>query len=341
MLKAFNKFSKAAALIALTAAFFVLTVPAQVTTATITGRVLDAQSSVVPGAKVTITNRDTAAERSVIANSDGEYTVTSLPPGRYNVAAEAPNFSRTVVENVEALVGSRSTVNFDLKAGNISETVTITGAAPLVETTKSELDQSISPKEIEGLPLLNRTFAGLSIIAPEARPVGNFDPTKTRVGNIAFAGGDGRQVNVNIDGGDNKDNVVGSLLQNFSYESIQEFQVIQHRWTAEQGRSVGGIVNVITKSGGNSVRGSFFGNFRDNQVRAKDFFNLNPEFSRQEVGGSIGGPLVKDRTFYFFALEHFRERQNVPLLPAVVSELQAIPGIQFVPAIPTPYDDTL
>ena len=125
MLKAFNKIAKAAAIFTLTAAFLVLTVPAQVTTATITGRVVDAQGSVVPGAKVTITNRDTGAERSVIANSDGEYTVTSLPPGRYNVAAEAANFSKTVVENVEALVGSRSTVNFDLKAGNIAETVTI------------------------------------------------------------------------------------------------------------------------------------------------------------------------------------------------------------------------
>lgn len=341
MLRSFNKIAKAAALFTLAAAFFALTVPAQVTTATITGRVADAQGSVVPGAKVTVTNRDTAAERSVISNSDGEYTVPSLPPGRYNVTAEAANFSRTVVENVEALVGSRSTVNFDLKAGNISETVTITGAAPLVETTKSELDQSISPKEIENLPLLNRTFAGLSIIAPEARPVGNFDPTKTRVGNIAFAGGDGRQVNVNIDGGDNKDNVVGSLLQNFSYESIQEFQVIQHRWTAEQGRSVGGIVNVITKSGGNSVRGSFFANFRDNQIRAKDFFNQNPEFNRQEVGGSIGGPLVKDKTFYFFALEHFRERQVTPIFPGSVTDLQLIPGANFVSEIPTPYDDTL
>jgi len=341
MLKAFNKISTAAAVLTLAAAFFVLSAPAQVTTATITGRVADAQGSVVPGAKVTITNRDTAAERSVISNSDGEYTVTSLPPGRYNVAAEAANFSRTVVENVEALVGSRSTVNFELKAGSISETVTITGASPLVETTKSELDQSISPKEIENLPLLNRTFAGLSIIAPEARPVGNFDPTKTRVGNIAFAGGDGRQVNVNIDGGDNKDNVVGSLLQNFSYESIQEFQVIQHRWTAEQGRSVGGIVNVITKSGGNSLRGSFFGNFRDNQARADDFFDQNPEFSRQEVGGSIGGPIVKDKTFYFFALEHFRERQNIAVLPGAVTDLQLIPGNQFVPVIPSPYDDTL
>ena len=117
--------------------------------------------------------------------------------------------------------------------------------------------------------------------------------------------------------------------------------MIQHRWTAEQGRSVGGIVNVITKSGGNSVRGSVFANFRDNQWRAKDFFNQNPEFSRQEAGGSIGGPIVKDKTFYFFALEHFRERQNVPIFPGSVADLQAIPGVQFVANIPTPYDDTL
>ena len=246
-----------------------------------------------------------------------------------------------------------------MKAGSVSETVTITTDQPLVETTKSELDQSITPQEIENLPLLNRTFAGLSVIAPEARPVGNFDPTKTRVGNIAFAGGDGRQVNVNIDGGDNKDIVVGSLLQNFSYESIQEFQVIQHRWTAEQGRSVGGIVNVITKSGGNSLRGSLFGNFRNEKMRAFDFFddlakegnpnygvvaNPNyekPSFDRQEFGGSIGGPIVKDKTFFFFALERFRERQNVGIFPGAVADLQLIPGVEFVSEIPSPYNDTL
>lgn len=359
MSKAFKGKAATFVLSALVALLLAPAAAAQVTTGTITGRVLDSQGSVVSGAKVTVTNRGTAAERTTIASSDGEYTVAQLPPGRYSVAAEAANFSRALVEDIEVNVGARATVNFDLKAGNITETVTVTAAAPLVETTKSELDQSISPKEIENLPLLNRTFAGLSIIAPEARPVGNFDPTKTRVGNIAFAGGDGRQVNVNIDGGDNKDNVVGSLLQNFSYESIQEFQVIQHRWTAEQGRSVGGIVNVITKSGTNSLRGSFFANFRDEKWRAMDFFDdlaLNgnpnygvvanpnyqkPEFNRQEFGGSIGGPIIKDRTFFFFALERFRERQNVAIFPGAVAELQAIPGVDFVPVIPTPYNDTL
>ena len=186
----------------------------------------------------------------------------------------------------------------------------------------------ITPVEVQNLPLLNRTFAALSVIMPEARPVGNFDPTKTRVGNFAMSGGDGRQLDVNVDGGDNKDNVVGSLLQNFAYEGIQEFQVLQHRWTAEQGRSVGGVVNVISKSGTNDLHGSFFANFRDESLRALDFFEKQtrdaarstglsdpekPSFSRQEVGGSIGGKIISDKLFYFGALERFRERQNNPV----------------------------
>lgn len=319
---------------------------AQVTTSTITGRVVDAQGAVVPGAKVTVTSKGTGAERTTVTNGDGEYTIPSIPPGRYSIAVEAQSFSRSLIEDTELNVGARSTYNFELKAGNVSETVTVTSDLPLVETTKSEIGQTVTPQEIENLPLLNRTFAGLSVIAPEARPVGTFDPTKTRVGTVAFNGGDGRQVNVNVDGGDNKDNVVGSLLQNFSYESIQEFQIQQHRWGADQGRAVGGVVNVITKSGTNRLRGSFFTNFRDDALQRRDFFDKqnnrdNPSFERQEIGGSIGGPILKERLFYFFALEHFRERQNVPVLGSAATELQLIPGIQFVSDIPTPYDDTL
>ena len=118
---------------------------------------------------------------------------------------------------------------------------------------------------------------------PEARPVGNFDPTKTRIGNFAMSGGDGRQLDVNVDGGDNKDNVVGSLIQNFAYESIQEFQVLQHRWTAESGRSVGGVVNVISKSGTNQLRGSAFGSYRGDNTRTMDFFELQRQDADPDV----------------------------------------------------------
>src|SRR5262245_39855926 len=199
--------------------------------------------------------------------------------------------------------------------------------------------------------MLNRTFAGLSIIMPEARPVGNFDPTKTRIGNFAMSGGDGRQLDVNVDGGDNKDNAVGSLIQNFAYESIQEFQVLQHRWTAEAGRSVGGVVNVVSKSGTNSLKGSLFGSYRSDGTRAMDFFEKQrqaadptfqkAEFSRTELGGSLGGPIVKDKLFFFGALEKFTEDSNNVVTQAALNQLNAIPGADVLSEIPTPYDDLL
>src|SRR5687767_5720360 len=164
-------------------------------------------------------------------------------------------------------------------------------------------------------------------------------------------GGDGRQLDVNVDGGDNKDNVVGSLIQNFAYESIQEFQVLQHRWTAESGRSVGGVVNVISKSGTNQLRGSAFGSFRSDSTRKMDFFEkqreaANPsfekaEFRREEFGGSIGGPIIKDKLFFFAALEKFRERSENLVTQSALTQLQAIPGSDVLSAIPTPYDDLL
>jgi hypothetical protein len=199
--------------------------------------------------------------------------------------------------------------------------------------------------------MLNRTFAGLSITMPEARPVGNFDPTKTRIGNFAMSGGDGRQLDVNVDGGDNKDNVVGSLIQNFAYESIQEFEVLQHRWTAESGRSVGGVVNVITKSGSNQYRGTAFGSYRGSDTRSMDFFELQRReteptfqkapFTRQEWGGSLGGPIARNQVFFFGALEQFRERSENLVTSQAFTQLQAIPGANVLSLIPTPYDDTL
>ena len=324
---------------------------AQVTTADITGIVTDSSGQLVVGATVTLSNPETGFSRTTTTNDSGTFRITELPPDVYTITVEASNFSKSLVRDLELNVGTTRSVNIELKPGQVTETVEVTADGALVETTTSDIGRAITPKEIENLPVLNRTFAGLSIIAPEARPVGNFDPTKTRVGNFAINGGDGRQINVNVDGGDNKDNVVGSLLQNFSYESIQEFQIIQHRWTAEQGRAVGGIVNVITKSGTNRLRGSFFANFRDEALRAFDFFEKQrqvanpsfekPEFQRQEIGGSIGGPIVKDRAFFFFALEKFRERQNNAVTAVAATQIPLIPGSQFVSEIPTPYNDLL
>lgn len=319
---------------------------AQATTGEITGRVTDPAGSVAPGATITAQNQDTGLTRTAVTNASGEYTLTLLPPGRYTVTAELTGFKQAVHRDVDVNVGTRSTLGIALAVGNLSEAVEVAGGTPLIETTRSDIAGVVTPTEITNLPLLNRTFANLSIIMPEARPAGNFDPTKTRVGNVAMNGGDGRQLDVNVDGGDNKDNVVGSLLQNFAYESIQEFQVLQHRWTAESGRAVGGVVNVVTKSGTNTLKGSGFGTFRNQELIAKDFFQergeTKPDFERWEYGGSFGGPLVKDNLFFFGALERFDEPSSLtPVRPDAVPQLAAIPGAQTAAAISTPYDDTL
>ncbi|HWW74992.1 MAG TPA: TonB-dependent receptor, partial [Pyrinomonadaceae bacterium] len=319
---------------------------AQVTTGSITGRVSDAQGAAVPNAAVTARSKATGRERTATTNEAGDYTLADLPAGTYEVTVESKGFSKALLAALDVNVGATVTQNFDLKPGELSETVQVTSEAALVQTTTSELGRNITPTEVRELPLINRTFASLSIVAPEARPVGNFDPTKTRVGNIGFNGGDGRQLDVNVDGGDNKDNVVGSLLQNFAYESIQEFQVLQHRWTAESGRSVGAVVNVVSKSGSNEFHGSLFGTYRNESLRARDFFEKQttdpkPKFNREEFGGSLGGPIKKDKLFFFGALERFRERQNILVNPALLPEINAIPGVTASSTIPTPYNDTL
>jgi len=319
---------------------------AQETRGDITGRVVDEQGRVVPGATVTATNKGTGAARTATTNDAGEYTITQLPAGKYDLTVESKNFSKALAQNFELNVGATVTQNFELKPGEVTATVNVTSEGNPVETTTSELARNITPAEVQNLPLINRTFANLSIIAPEARPVGTFDPTKTHVGTISFSGGDGRQVDVNVDGGDNKDNVVGSLLQNFAYESIQEFQVLQHRWTAESGRSVGGVVNVISKSGTNDWHGSGFLNFRNQSLRAKDFFEKQttdpkPTYNREEFGGSFGGRIVRDKLFFFGALERFRERQNLLVNPVLLPQIAAIPGVTASPTIPLPYNDTL
>jgi hypothetical protein len=153
---------------------------AQVTTADITGTVTDGTGKIVPGATVTLTNNATGATRTTTSNDSGEYTITQVPPGMYSLTVEAQSFSKSLLKDLELNVGAKRTQNIELKPGQITEVVQVTSDGALIETTTSDIDQSITPTEIQNLPLLNRTFAGLSIIAPEARPVGNFDPTKTQ-----------------------------------------------------------------------------------------------------------------------------------------------------------------
>ena len=196
-------------------------------------------------------------------------------------------------------------MNQTLKPGGGNEVVEVTGEPPMIETTVSNTLGTVSPTEVSNLPILSRNFAELETLIPGVRQAEGFDPTKTRVGNISVNGGDGRQVDTAVDGGDNKDLVVGGLVQNFTMEGIQEFNVQTNRYTAEAGHSVAAVVNVVSKSGTNVVHGSAFSLFQNSSLNAQDYFTKQsciangievgncpkPLLHKYDFGGSLGGPL--------------------------------------------------
>src|SRR6185369_14415139 len=326
-------------------------------TGTVTGVVKDEKGGLVPGASVKIVNLGTNAERTATTTSDGVYEISQLVPGNYRLEIQATGFAKYVQEPVVVNVLQRTTANADLKVGGIGETVTVTGeTAPLVETTKTDVSGVIDQRRLENLPVNGRSFASLAILIPGATLQPSFDPTKARVGTFSVGGSTGRNLNITIDGGDNKDNAVGGILQNFSMEGIQEFALSTQRFSAANGRSGGALLSVVSKSGTNDFHGSVFGFFRDDALNANapkllaevnpDLFPdpadaVKPPFSRQQFGGSIGGPIKKDKAFFFGTVERTRERGN-SIVPGVDQEkigfLQPF-GYQAVQFLPQPFND--
>jgi len=323
---------------------------AQVTTAQVNGTVVDSSNAAVPNATVTITNTQTKFSRSTRTTQTGNYVISFLPPGVYTLKVEAPNFASVVQDRIGLAIGQQATYRFTLKPGAANEVVTVTGEPALIETTRSEVGGTVSPVEVRELPIIDRNFASLTSLIPGVRPSPGFDPTKSRVGNTSVNGGDGRQFDVNVDGGDNKDNVVGGLVQNFTMEGIQEFNVITNRYSAEAGRTVGGVVNVISKSGTNSFHGTAFGMFQNDNLNRLDFFTRqncidqgiaeddceNPEFKRFQFGGSLGGPIVKDRFFFFGAYENKRQPQQISVLEDAFTQLSLLQPPNFPLALTAP-----
>ena len=326
-------------------------------TGTVTGVVKDEKGGLVPGASVKLVNTGTNAERATVTSSDGIYEITQLVPGNYRLEIEAKGFSKYIQEPVVVNVLQRSTVNVDLKVGGIGETVTVTGeSGPLVETTKTDVSGVIDQRRLENLPVNGRSFASLAILIPGATLEPSFDPTKARVGTFSVGGSTGRNLNITIDGGDNKDNAVGGILQNFSMEGIQEFALSTQRFSAANGRSGGALLSVVSKSGTNEFHGSVFGFFRDDKLNANapklltkvnpDLFPdpadaVKPPFSRQQFGGSFGGPIKQDKAFFFGTVERTRERGN-SIVPGVDQEkigfLEPF-GYKAVQFLPQPFND--
>ena len=314
--------------------------------ASITGTVVDSSGAVVPNAQVTITNKDTGLTRTMKTTGEGSYSFPLLPAGNYELKVTMTGFKTVTIASTELIVGQTSTQNVTLQTGSVEQTVTVTEQAPLVDTTKTSVGMEVTQQTIQNMPLNGRDFGNLAYLAPGARPVNSYDPTKNRVAVVAINGSNGRNINVTVNGIDDKDNTVGGPVMQLPLSAVQEFDISTQRFSAQNGRSEGAAINVITKAGTNRFHGG--GYFYDTQtdLNANDYFSQQsnqptPKFQRQEFGGDIGGPIRKDKDFFFFALERQREHTADPITAEALNSLTlAEPiGAQPSPTIPTPYFD--
>jgi outer membrane receptor protein involved in Fe transport len=309
---------------------------------TIRGTVTDLSSAVVVGARVTAVNAGTNLTRTTTANVVGEFIFDQLPPGHYTVTAGKDGFTVGLTK-IELLIGQTTTANLSLKPGTVDQVIEVTSTAQMIDVAKTSVSQEVTPSEVEELPLLGRDAANLAFLAPGVKQADSFDPTKNRSAVLSVNGNVGRDVNVTVNGIDNKDSTVGGTVMQLPLEAVEEFLISTQRFSAANGRSEGAAINMITKSGTNAIRGSLFSYFREQAFNADqispDGTNSNPPYSRQFFGGSIGGPIVKDRTFAFFAYERQRENTSIAESGSAYAELKLASAIGAVAAatVPTPF----
>jgi hypothetical protein len=305
--------------IALSVVFCGQIVLAQVTSGTISGTVSDQTGAVLPGVEIAVNNVDTGIQRSAISGDAGGYRVTNLSVGNYEVVASLPGFQTGVRIGISLSIGREAAVNFTLSIGEVTERVTVTGEAPLVSTTSGSLGDLVDRRTVQDLPLNGRDLTGLltlqaGVTLSTSASTGA-SPGFSRKVSIGGARPqdnavliDGTEVK-GIDGG-----VPAGISGNFvGVEAIQEFKIERNSYSAQFGSNAGGVINVVSKSGSNEFHGSAYWFHRNDALDAANFITNRsgldkPEFKRNQFGFSIGGPIVSNRTFFFFNYEGMRER---------------------------------
>ncbi len=290
-----------------------------ITSGTIQGTVSDEQGAFIPGATVEARNTRTNFSKTFTTDSDGRYTFLSMPPGNYRVSATKQGFTRVIQENVELTVGRSIALNLVLRVSGVSEEVIIS-TTPTVDTVKTEASTTLNSRTISNTPILGRKFEDLLTLTPGVSITQGPDGDE-----INFSGQRGIFNNVSLDGGDYNNGFFGEQAGgqraaiDISLDAVQEFQVIATGASAEYGRTAGGIINVITKSGTNDVHGSVFYSFR-NEALSSNTSDGKPlqDFLRHQMGGTIGGPIKRDKAFYFFAVEGIRENLTRPNLSEAI-----------------------
>ncbi len=299
---------------------------AQEQTGAIAGTVKDSTGAALPGATVTVVNLETGSSRSTVTTESGSYRITGLQPSRYSATVELQGFTTVKRPEVTVKIGSVEDVEFTLQVGAISETVTVTGEASLIESKKTDLSTVITQETIDALPSRNRQYLDFAILLPAATET----VTTIQGTGVVVGGARSKEGSLLVDGFYNLDETFAMPKTHHSQDSIQEFQVVTFGGAAEYGRAIGGIINAITKSGGNDFRGSGYGFFRNKDLNAQDFAEKalgkpKSDFSRQQWGGSLGGPIKENKSFFFGAFE--RTSEDIPFDNGITKENGAIIGL--------------
>ena len=311
-----------------------LAVRSQEVTANLQGVATDASGAVVTGATITARNLDTGVRRTTQTNVDGFYRFSFLPIGPYEVQAQKSGFANELLR-VTLTVGDTVTANFGMKLPGLVEKVEVSSLATQVDTSTSQIEQPVSQQQIADLPINDRNFQQLANLIPGVAPSPSYDPTKRLYGGVVAGGATARSSAISVDGGNFNDNIVGGPVGLVPEDAIQEFQVISNQYSAEYGHSAGPFINVVTKSGTNTLHGSGFLLYRQKNLQANGFFERKkPDFDREQFGGAVGGPFIKDKTFGFYAIERNRQQKAQTVDTGGVYP-------QFEGSFPAPFRDLL
>src|SRR6266568_2348393 len=287
---------------------------AQSTGGRILGRVADPTGAVLANVKVTLANEATGISRDAQTNNSGDYVFVEVQPATYELDFEQSGFKKNVRKSVTVEVNQVVTLNMTMQPGGAKEVVEVTSEAPLVDTTSTQLGAVVNDRSVTQLPLNSRdTYQFLQLQPGVQSQVGSdLFYGSDRAGVVSVNGGRGRSNNFSVNGGDANDQFVNLPAIQPTPDSIQEFRVLTNTFDAEYGRNSGAIVNVVTKSGTNEFHGNVYEFFRNKSLNAKGYFDAEkPTFIQNEFGGTFGGPVIKDRTFFFVSYEGERQRRGI------------------------------
>ena len=281
---------------------------AQVVTSEISGVVSDASGGVLPGATVTGRNLGTGFERVTTSTEHGRYSLLSLPPGTYKVTVEMPSFATIVRDDIELTVNQTVVIDFKMSLAGVTAAVTVEGSVPLISTTDGVIGKTVNTAEIDAIPSLGRNYQNLVSLAPGVRST---ETTNPRIGGNAYYANSWK-----IDGVENDQESVAGVQSRVTQDAVAEVQVLTNQFSAEFGRALGGAVNVITRSGTNELHGRAFYYGQNGLWNSKNFFAQTapkPTATTKQFGGTVGGPIVHDKTHYFLSVERLQTDNPITL----------------------------